>query len=392
MSATSSSSFTPFHTEIDFSSIPQHPAGYVKFPKYVYENCNQQVCNNYEEQFLEKIRAQTKNITVAQKEMMRRIYKDKDALTKKEEELDWVYGLDHLEVTYLSDPAFRQKKTPFTIDEIIHVNGLLSRSANSAPGEFRKRNINWGKIDLSINEGMGFSLISGRLCDNYNISPKDELTTDLFRKISDPFCENPPASDIKITALTAFMTRFKKKPELSRDIKTGGLINANQINPDLAKEWGKECPGKSKGSIDGVKWLKNRYHFFPTGKQVPLELQNSLEIISSNDMHPIEKACRIWFDIIRIHISHEANKREGKAIGSVILLTHGYLPPEITGEDGKMYVKVLEEGFEAKNGHVPFMHFIVERMKKTYEKYSAVPGYLEKYQAPETTVNKQASQ
>lgn len=379
MAAVSISGSIPFSGEVDFSSVPQHPAGYVRIPKYVFENCNQQVCNSYDDAFLEKIKLQAQKLTPEMRALMKRVY-DKATRIKKEEELDWVYGLDYLE-KYLSDPAFRQKQTPFTIDEIIHINGLLSRCANKRPGKFRKLNIFWSKGNWGLSYGAAYGIFQQELLKAHGESIEDELTSELTRKISDPSCSKRPVLEVKISKLHNRMLYLKAHPEETQDRDTGGQLDVSRIDPEKAYEWGKNYPGKKKGTIDAVRWLKDYFHFFPPGKQIRTELQKDLDTISSDGMHQIEKACRIWFDIVRIHISHEANKREGKALGSIILLAFGYLPPEISGEDGKRYVKLLQEGFEKEDGHIPFMHFIVEQMKKTYAKYSAIPGYLEQYQS-----------
>lgn len=71
---------------------------------------------------------------------------------------------------------------------------------------------------------------------------------------------------------------------------------------------------------------------------------------------------------MRIHISHEANKRTGKALGSVILLQHGYLPPLITKEYEKQYVDVLKYSFKNPNreeGFNSFLKFIIEMILRT---------------------------
>jgi hypothetical protein len=388
-------SSVPFYGPVDFGSVPRHEAGYVKMPKYVYENCNQQVRNNYSDGLLAGIRVQTQEITPAMRKLVALLPKDQQV--KKEEEWDWVYGLDYLERTYLSDPSFRQRAPLFTSKEIIHINGLLSRCANAHPGEFRQKNIDWPKRDLNMTESLGKQYLAGFVLHKYGqTAGEDEHQTDLFWKISDPSCDKPPVCEVKVSALKLKIKSVqlhgnKLSTEVVMDFSTGKPADLSKIDVSRVDEWAKQYPGKKKGTIDAVKWLRAHCHTFPPHQQIPGEVQKSLDVLSSPDMHPIEKACRIWFDIVRIHISHEANKREGKALGSLILLAHGYLPPEITGEDGKRYVKLLEEGFETKDGHIPFMHFIVEQMKKTYEKYAAIPGYLEPYQAPDAALSEQVS-
>ncbi len=85
--------------------------------------------------------------------------------------------------------------------------------------------------------------------------------------------------------------------------------------------------------------------------------------------HPIARAAYLWFQIVKIHPWHEANKRTGKALASLILLQHGYLPPLITKEDEPRYRQVFLKNFDKPNGHRAFISYIAELIVKTQEKF-----------------------
>lgn len=84
---------------------------------------------------------------------------------------------------------------------------------------------------------------------------------------------------------------------------------------------------------------------------------------------PIEQAAFIWWEIVRIHISSDANKRTGKALASIILLQNGYLPPLITQEDEDLYIDTFINNFDKKDGFENFKQFVVNMIIKTQEHF-----------------------
>lgn len=128
--------------------------------------------------------------------------------------------------------------------------------------------------------------------------------------------------------------------------------------------------GRNGNELDIICWLEEACHYFPSPENISEELETSIKAVQREKLHPIEKACRIWYDIVRIHISHEANKRSGKALGSIILLSNGYLPPKIGKESTEEYVKLLSDGFEQDDGFERFVSFIAGKITETHAVYA----------------------
>lgn len=318
-----------------------------EIPKYVYENCNQITRYNWDQQFLEILKVK---VTHCKHDALERQYKNKQDFVKNAEGYDWVYGLSYLENEYLKqNKDFVQA---LSIDEVKKVNGLLSRLISDIPGQFRKRDIFWRKKDFTDAESVLFEFIDqSNLEDLQTGNNKFNLIIDDNRNIS--------ANSIR---------------RLLNYYKDHRLTNVRNIDIKEVDIWLKEaalldCNKKSKKqkSINCVDWVNQRTHTFPKADLIEDQVLKALEKIKDPDMRPIEKAAYIWYEIVRIHISHEANKRTGKALASIILLQNGYLPPLITSEDEKKYLNSLEGFYE--DNFEKFLDFVIEMIVKTQEKY-----------------------
>lgn len=347
---------------IDLDSIPKFQETPITIiPKYVFENCNQVTCNQYQRDYLTALREKVKNPASFKLEK----YK-KEKRVKKEEELDWVYGLDYLEKTYLQDPSFIENPSKaFTVPDLIKINGLFSRLCNDRPGEFRDKPIRWQKKEFSPNESVIVNKLEPIICSTAGMGPE------WFASISDPLAQpNEPALEGSVLQLMrGTLKKYKDHPEALRLRTPEELewLEKDPIDPGIVDEWAEMYCVDGKFSL--IRWLKDRLHFFPVPSKIQEELQKTLDSIAEPQMHPIEKACRIWLDFVKIHPSHEANKRTGKGLGSIIFLPYGYLPPKIGKADSEEYVKILEESFERIDGCARFTQFIARKIIETQEEY-----------------------
>ncbi len=357
---------------IDFRSVPRYSDEPIRtFPKYVFENCNQVTCHAYGNEELTSLRRKAKTFT---KVDLERWHGDNPHLTEAEviargEELDWIFGLDVLEKEVL--PIGHNMVRALTIDAIIRYNGLFSRMDNFNPGEFRTHAIHWPKYDISdLNESTVMYALEMTLIQQFGQEKAGVKLRDISR---------PGKKTTLLFPRTAIEGIINKHLELAargelQFVDARGKDhyqkNSEMITPTVVTKW-IEKQNRTDDKLDISQWLRERVHYFPLPQEVPGELQASLSAIQEPQMHPIAKAAKIWFDIVRIHISHEANKRTGKAIASAILMSYGYLPPKIGKEDEKEYMAALQEGFEDENGLQKFTKFVAKIITKTHEEFVA---------------------
>ena len=322
-----------------------------KIPQYVFENCNQVTVNSYDPESLAMFKRRVKTLTPAQLNAM--CSGDKQKFERKGEELDWIHGLDTLETEFLGGKNPEQMLAEMLkVDTVMRMNGLLSRFSNKTPGELRKKDIIWRTHDFNVNE-----TVAGALFD-IEFQRQTGTTQHLyFTRTDNPIKE----CLIKRSWMTRKFDQFVRPGfEIQADEKTKKSIQDHWDELDLGKAvsiWGKE-QGRTDDKLDLVQWFRSRHHYFPLVSTLRADLEKSLdEVREAKDMHPIERACKVWFDVVRIHISHEANKRTGKALASVMLLSHGYLPPKIGKEDEKEYLEVFKQAMNEKDGHLRLTRF-----------------------------------
>jgi hypothetical protein len=356
---------------VDFASVPRFSDEAIKeIPKYVFENCNQVTCNEYTPSYLNTLKEKARIINLKEWRLWWKDHADvsEAAWIARGEEYDWIYGLDVLERELL--PAGHMMLKGLTIDSVIRYNGIFSRLGNSNPGEFRIHSIRWAKYDMEdLNEIIVMYALEQLLADQYG----EEKLASLLRNISAPgTCKTKLL--VKRSHIEDLIKRFMdprhptryESPEAEAKFKE----NWHLINPNVVQKW-IEKQGRTDDKLDISVWLREVCHYFPVPSMIKPELAACLKDMIEPGMHPIEKASRIWFDIVRIHISHEANKRTGKAIGSAILLAFGYLPPKIGKEDEKEYVDTLKYGFEDEQGLHKFTKFVAKMITKTHHEMSA---------------------
>jgi len=104
---------------------------------------------------------------------------------------------------------------------------------------------------------------------------------------------------------------------------------------------------------------------------VPQEMKNLIRWYEgSRDMHPLQKAAVFHGRFERIHPFEDGNGRVGRLLINVILTSNGYPPLIIRKSQRLAYLAALEafdNGYEDK-----LSRFLVEKYKKTYEKFFLV--------------------
>lgn len=340
---------------LPYTNIPRLSEQPIRqIPKYVFENCNQATCNTYLPQFLDVLKERVKELKP--NELLKMCGGDKKKFEKKGEEFDWINGLDQLEKEFGNEPS--NLPNLLTSETVMRYNGIFSRFSNDSPGEYRKKDIVWKRRELDINEETAAALYDTVFRDQTNLTQHEYFNSSLKKK-----CIIPQAWAHK---------KYCQMEKAGMEIQANEVTKQKMKHLDLlgaARLWS-AAQGRNDKKIDVVQWFKVRYHYFPLVSTLKEDLENSLESIKSQESHPIEKACRIWLDIVRIHISHEANKRTGKAFASVILLSHGYLPPKIGKDEEKEYLAVLQRGIESEEGRIEFTQFIMKVMTNTFHEFS----------------------
>ncbi len=353
----------------EFSQVPRYSDSPIRIiPKYVYENCNQVTCHNYSDETLAQLKKKAEGYT--KRDLAREFsYCSEAERTAKGEEIDWIYGLSALERELL--PAGHHLTQALTIESVIRYNGLFSRTDNLNPGEFRHRGIRWAKHTISdLNESTVMYALEMTLAQQFGPAKSAQK----LREISDPKCKKPVLLYPR-GAIEGIIIKNKEiaaRGELvyaDESAKAHYAANAHTVTPDVVKGW-IEKQGRTDDKLNISQWLSERVHYFPLPQEIPQKLNSSLVSIKEPQMHPIQKAAKIWFDTVDLHISHEANKRTGKALASVILLSFGYLPPKIGPADEKEYLSTLINGLEDPQGLEKFTQFVVKMMIKTHQEYA----------------------
>lgn len=346
---------------VDLNLIPKLDHPLREIPQYVFENCNQVTCNNYKVEFLSMLREKVKVITKT--DLRRMLPNNEAALVKKQEEFDWIYGLDYLESTYLKKDDYLNKPEAFTVEEVIYINGLFSRFSNSNPGKFRDKSVVWSKGDGTPNDVIVRTVLQGKMHQEKGEEWLGELSA-----VDSP-CE--PVW-IEKTFFRNILLHYQKNPEELQFTteKAREIFNRGKIDPTIVDQWAEQFGDKKKRKINATKWMQHSQHFFPHHAKIPHLLQDVLNQISSPDMHPIAKASLLWLKIVEIHISFEANKRSGKALASLILLAYGYLPPKIDKVSGSEYVDVMKEALASNDGHIKFTNYIAKKIQETHAEYA----------------------
>jgi hypothetical protein len=317
-------------------------------PHYLYENCNQVTRYTWTPEHIKKLKSAVKTIT---KKKLEAKYKDQQELIKNAEVYDWIHALNLIETEYLSKDI-----KAFSLEDLKKINGRITRLVVGNQGELRDRSIVWRKRDLSVTEEIFIHYYSEHIQDLLH-------NRDRYLKL------DHVTKELAIKDLMKWATVLNGPTWKLIDPQTGKI---GKVDTQEIETWEQEDavrPNHTAGRMNWLEWEKSRLHIFPLPNEIEPQLKSALKLIQDAQFHPIEAAARIWYEIVRIHPWGEANKRTGRAVASLILLKHGYLPPLITKENASRYQKILLEGFEKEDGHVPFIHFIAELVAKTQQEY-----------------------
>lgn len=94
------------------------------------------------------------------------------------------------------------------------------------------------------------------------------------------------------------------------------------------------------------------------------ELYQQLEVWQAQDMHPVEIAANLHFELVKIHPFVDGNGRTSRLVMSFWLMQNGYTIANLSGADADRlrYYTVLEEA-STKGNLEPFKTLIYEREK-----------------------------
>lgn len=106
-------------------------------------------------------------------------------------------------------------------------------------------------------------------------------------------------------------------------------------------------------------------------ENVAKEMKHLIDWCNENkEMHPLQKASVFHGKFERIHPFEDGNGRAGRLLINIILLNSGY-PPLIIRKTQRISYFACLEAFD--KGHEDKLHrFLVEKFKKTYEKFFKV--------------------
>lgn len=311
-----------------------------EIPKYLFENCNQNTTNEYSQAVLRALKELAASMTLEKASKVCENFSDRVVFRKKEE-WDWIYGLLQLEKDILKQGnPIKALKAALTAQKVIQYNGCFIRlSMPEQAGKFRSQNIHWNRRDLTPLELLTSRYLQEQLAEGKRHCTKDELKQFLRDRKNDRLPEG-------------------WSPQQLKDYIKG----RDGLNPDAVEAYFK------KGSrLDAWEWLNEHHYFYPLPESISPKLQETLDFYKNvSNMHPIEKAARLWSEIVAIHISDGANKRTAFAIASIFLLAHGYLPPKLKKEEADAYTNLLLDSFSATKADptplIKFINFVAEKV------------------------------
>lgn len=341
-------------SEVDLSAIesikPISQGPISDMPGHMYKNCNQGTFHTWSPDYLVKLKKSVGNITAAGLE--KKVGKpETQAYITAGEQYDWIHTCNFLESEYL-----KKQRRHLNLRDIKEINAHINRLTTKNNGVLRT-------------EAAGWQL--------YTFSKAEYLLFNYFEKFgqrimqgSDPVLhfdvENKAISTDGIVELLLYLEK-NTNPSAVKDLVDATTYNVISQTLDIYEviEWVKTCGSNNGKGIIYEKWRDARTHNFPSPDRIEDLLLDVLSTVNQSSMHPIIKAAYLWYELIRIHPFSEANKRTAKAAASLILLQNGYMPPVITGEDGKIYKDLLKTGFAKKDGHIAFITFIAKQIFKT---------------------------
>lgn len=326
-----------------------------QIPQSLFENCNQAISNSYNSNYLQILKERVK--TVSSKDIDKIGNQSSLHKTRKKEEFDWIYALVQMEESLQKIDNVDQVINALTVNEIMKYNSYVTRLTEANPGKLRQDLTLWHKKDFDINEKMALAIIHQIL--------EASKATRVLPTLSIP--GDDTKFELTSTILLSHLISIKENPQkLMTDDENDSLIKEQWENfkPTQAINGWLEEQGNQSPNLEMCAWIRKRVYYFADPDEIKSQLEEAIQFIQhAPKLHPIEKACYIWYKTIHIHVAEGANKRTGRLVGTLILLASGYLPPKISGEDGEKYVEMLEQSFSEESGHLRFTQFIVKLMK-----------------------------
>lgn len=297
-----------------------------KIPKYLYDNFNEAAQSNWHKYDFAKL-------------------KEFSALSH-EEILDWKNTLNLLQSKYMGNSY------KLTVSDFSQINAYLTRSSESSPGSMRNKFITWDKYLLSDTE-LFFSIYLNKA--GYHKLLNNE----------DPFLKlDGKTKEIDSNSIKKLLTYYIQNPDEALKIYPNNL----KLDPSKVDIWVNEKTYNKENVINLQEWTIRRIHVFPDPAKLPELLEKTVNTLKRNDLHPIELAALIWYEIIRIQPWNDGNKRTAKAISSLILLDHGYLPPLIK-DTADFHAHTLKSFAARENGGKLFAEYIANQIEATQEEF-----------------------
>ncbi len=313
--------------------------------------------------------------TVSKEQIMRLVLRqnphlDKIAFDRKAVEAaeiyDWIYTMNFI--------TEHLHKDQINVRFVQELNRRLGRLTIGDPGTFRVQTTAWHLYQFDTAETIFWEYINRsasyreffRNLGGEHPLPFCESTVDLMND-QDRYLRVLDARYIATQSIKDFFAILNAPENLILDQDN----QPRKIDILAADSWESEeketNPDYKAGYIDSFYWVKKRMHEFYSPEDVSVALHLALQNLSESSLHPLEKAARIWVDIVRIHPFNHANKQTARAVASRILLEHGYLPPLLTSDDLEEYLKVLLVSLDPENGYGPFTQFLARMVKRTQE-------------------------
>ena len=116
------------------------------------------------------------------------------------------------------------------------------------------------------------------------------------------------------------------------------------ISPREIEAWEEEArlfPDYEQGYINAKRWIALRVKLFPNPEDIVPLLTAALDKAKLPTVHPIEKAARLWWDMLTIRCWNEGNMSTARAAAGGVLFSHGFLPPLLSEADEAFVKKLL---------------------------------------------------
>jgi hypothetical protein len=328
---------------VDLESIkPVQIEPFNLIPQYLYENPNQVTKHKWSLANFQKLKKAVPTIT---KKQLKQKFQDPEAYKKAAEGYDWIYALSLLERDYLSKPI-----DAITVQTLKQINGALTRFTEISAGEFRKAIASWKTKPLTPAEHIFYYYLDAQI--------------ESVQQNSTVLDYDAAKNSISVKSIIELLKHYQENRGILCPNLVGEIDCLEPISWALA--------GGNPVAIYLEKWFNARIFVFPTPEQIEPTISKAIGLLQTSMGNPIKKAALLWYWIVKIHPWSEANKRTGRAIASLILLQHGYLPPLITQEEEQEYVKLFVDGFaDEEHGLNNFVQFIARQIIKTQATFGA---------------------